>query len=141
MTQRWHAHIDHEAWENLCDGCGLCCMHKFEDEDTGEILTTNVACKLFDSETCRCKQYETRFTEVPGCLNLRQMADDEMHWLPSTCAYRLTFEGKPLPEWHHLNSGSKESVHDAGISMKDICFSELEVSEEEMVDHIIDQPL
>ena len=139
MRKRWHDHINDQEWEALCDGCGLCCMHKFEDEDTGEILSTNVACRLFDSETCRCTQYASRFEQVPDCLDLRKMSDDEMAWLPKSCAYRLTFEGKPLPDWHHLNSGSADSVHLAGISMKDICFSELEVSEEEMIHHIIDE--
>ncbi|OIP99024.1 MAG: hypothetical protein AUK35_08605 [Zetaproteobacteria bacterium CG2_30_46_52] len=134
---RWHDHINTQDWEALCDGCGLCCMHKFEDEDTGEILLTNVACKLFDDSTCRCKQYSERFAQVPDCMDIRKMSDAEMLWLPDTCAYRLTFEGKPLPFWHPLQSGNEMSVHDAGISMLNICFSEDEVPEDERMQHII----
>ena len=138
MTIRWHDHINQQDWEALCDGCGLCCMHKYEDEDTGEILNTNVACKLFDITTCRCTEYESRFRQVPDCLDLRKMSDAEMLWLPASCAYRLRFEGKPLAAWHPQISGSEETVHEAGISMSEICFSELEVPEEQMMQHIID---
>ena len=137
MTQTWHSHLDEAAWEALCDGCGKCCMHKFEDEDTGEILRTNVACKLFEQKTCRCTQYEQRFEKVPDCLDIRKLSDDEMVWLPETCAYRLTFEGKPLPQWHPLNSGNPQSVNQAGHSMSGPSISELDVAEEDLVDYIL----
>jgi len=137
MKQSWHSDINEEAWEALCDGCGKCCMHKFEDEDTGEILRTNVACKLFESKTCRCTKYEQRFELVADCLNIRHMKDEEMFWLPETCAYRLTFEGKPLPKWHPLNSGRPESVGQAGHSMSNLSISELDVEEEDIVDYIL----
>ena len=112
-------------------------MHKFEDEDTGEILNTDVACALFDANQCLCKQYEVRFEQVPDCMNIRQMTDAEIKWLPETCAYRLTFEGKPLLDWHPLNSGTSQSVIDAGISMHRRCVSELEVPENKWPEHII----
>lgn len=138
MSQRWHSHISEQDWEALCDGCGQCCMHKFEDEDTGEILNTDVACALFDSELCRCKQYDTRFEVVPSCLAIRKMSDEEMNWLPPTCAYRLKFEGKELFDWHPLNSGNIKSVWNAGVSMHGKCVSELGVSEESLVEHVIE---
>ncbi len=137
MSLLWHSHLDEAAWEALCDGCGKCCMHTFEDEDTGEILRTNIACKLFEQNTCRCTQYERRFTLVQDCLNIRNMADEEMRWLPETCAYRLTFEGKPLPAWHPLRSGDAGSVKQAGHSMAGLSVSELEVAEEDMVNYIL----
>ncbi len=137
MTKRWHDHINPQDWEALCDGCGRCCMHKFEDEDTGEILNTNVACKLFESDTCRCTQYETRFNQVPDCLDLRKMSDKEMVWLPQSCAYRLTFEGKQLPDWHHSVSKSENTVHESGQSMRHACVSELDVPAERMTEHIV----
>ena len=137
MTTRWHDHINQQEWEALCDGCGQCCMFKFEDEDTGEILSTNVACKLFELNSCRCRSYESRFKRVPNCLDLRKMSDEEMAWLPETCAYRLTFEEKPLPSWHPLLSGSKDSVIEAGVSMSGRCVSELEIPEDKLTDYII----
>lgn len=137
MKQRWHSHINDADWEALCDGCGLCCMHKFEDEDTGEILNTNVACKLFDANSCKCTQYAFRFQHVPNCLKIRDMGDDEMHWLPETCAYRLTFELKPLPSWHILVSKSKDSVHETGVSVRNACTSELDVEEEKWIEHVV----
>jgi len=133
----WHSHINEADWEALCDGCGKCCMHKFEDEDTGEILRTNVACKLFEANTCRCTKYPLRFEAVAACLDIRKLRDEEMVWLPETCAYRLTFEGKPLPTWHPLNTGEPTSVKQAGHSMSGLSVSELDVAEEELVDYIL----
>jgi len=130
------AELNDAEWETLCDGCGRCCMRKFEDEDTGEILYTSVACRLFDDKSCRCTDYAQRFARVPDCLNIRAMTPEQMHWLPSTCAYRLRFDGKPLPEWHPLISGNPESVHEASVSMRELTTPEDEVPEDEVVDYI-----
>ena len=123
-------------WEMLCDGCGQCCMHKFEDEDTAEILRTDVACRLFDLEKCACSDYASRLLKVVDCLNIRSFTEEHYRWLPETCAYRLRFEKKPLLAWHPLLSGDAKSVHQAGVSMRQRCVSENDVPEDEWVDHI-----
>ena len=105
-------------WEQLCDGCGRCCLVKLEDEDTGAIYHTSVACKLLDQQSCRCGDYPRRRRYVPDCvrLTLEKLAD--IPWLPPTCAYLLRFRGKPLPPWHPLISGDPESVSRAGVSAR-----------------------
>ena len=105
-------------WERLCDGCGRCCLVKLEDEDTGDIHFTNVACRLLDHASCRCRDYPGRQREVPDCVRLTPANVEELPWLPVTCAYRLRSEGKDLPAWHPLVSGDPESVVRAGISVR-----------------------
>jgi uncharacterized cysteine cluster protein YcgN (CxxCxxCC family) len=129
------AEMTEQEWESLCDGCGKCCLYKLEDEDTGEIFYTSVACKLLDIEQCRCTQYRERCDLVADCLNLR-IGFDQFHWLPATCAYRLLAQGEDLPAWHPLVSGSGESVHDAGVSVRGYAIPESQV--EDLTDHVIE---
>jgi len=105
-------------WEKLCDGCGRCCLIKLEDEDTGAIHHTSVACKLLDQGSCRCGDYAGRKKIVPDCVRLTLEKLSKIKWLPPTCAYRLRFEGKSLPSWHPLLSGDPDSVHRAGVSVQ-----------------------
>jgi uncharacterized cysteine cluster protein YcgN (CxxCxxCC family) len=116
-------------WESLCDGCALCCLHKLEDEDTGEIFFTDIACKLLDTSTCRCTDYRARAEKVKSCLVLKPNEPDVFAWLPGTCAYRLLADGKELPKWHPLLTGDPNSVHDAGISAMGKATSETLTSE------------
>jgi hypothetical protein len=111
-------------WESLCDGCGRCCLVKLEDEDTGRIHFTDVACKLFNGETCRCSDYRNRTKKVPDCVKLTPENVGTLNWLPKTCAYRLIDEGKPLAWWHPLVSGRAETVIEAGVSMRGQTVSE-----------------
>lgn len=111
-------------WEALCDGCGRCCLHKVEYEETGEIEQTNVACRLLDTGTARCTDYKHRKAFVPDCLRLTLKIVDRINWLPPTCAYRLRADGRPLPSWHYLLTGDREDVVRAGISVAGRVISE-----------------
>lgn len=136
------AELDEAEWESLCDGCGRCCLVKLEDEDNGRILATNVACRLFDGENCTCHDYPNRTARVPDCLQLTPALVAELRWLPPSCAYRLVHERQDLPEWHHLKTGSRETVHEVGASVKGrISGQEDEIAEDEWPDHIVDWPL
>jgi len=128
-------------WESLCDGCGKCCLAKLEDEDTGDIHWTSVACRLFDAGTCRCKDYAGRLARVPDCVRLTPQNVRELTWLPSTCAYRLLARGEDLPWWHPLVSGRPETVHEAGVSMRGrISALEDELSEvEQYFEHLLEE--
>jgi hypothetical protein len=128
-------------WEALCDGCGKCCLNKLEDEDTGEVALTRVACRLFDDGSCRCSRYETRHEYVPECIRLTvETIPQHLYWLPATCAYRLLWEGRPLFPWHPLISGDPATVHRAGVSVQGMTLSEWDVAEDDWEDHIIEEP-
>ncbi|MEL6967724.1 MAG: YcgN family cysteine cluster protein [Pseudomonadota bacterium] len=127
-----------EEWEALCDGCGRCCLNKLEDWDTGEIYFTNVACTLFDGETCRCGDYENRFETVPDCVKLKPQDMDAYPWLPPSCAYRRIHEGKALLPWHPLLSESTDTVHAAGASVRGRILSEDGIAAEDFELHLVD---
>ena len=118
------AQMSAQEWESLCDGCGLCCLVRFEDEDTGEIIPTRVHCKLFDSAACACNDYVNRKAHVPDCVKLTPGNIERLGWMPFSCAYRRLHEGKPLPRWHPLITGDPESVHAAGVSIRHQTVSE-----------------
>jgi uncharacterized cysteine cluster protein YcgN (CxxCxxCC family) len=133
------AELDRAEWEALCDGCGKCCLHKVEDETTGKVYPTNVACRLLDRETARCTNYRGRKAFVPDCIRLSAASIGSYGWLPSTCAYRLRAEGKPLPEWHYLLCGDREAVHRAGMSIRGWTVAESEAGDLEH--HLVDREL
>lgn len=131
--------LSRNEWEALCDGCGKCCLHKLEDEDTGEIMATNVACRLLDRHSCLCSSYRTRRAYVPDCIRLSRDNVERLTWLPSTCAYRLRAADEPLPEWHYLVCGDREEVHRAGMSVRGWTVGENEAGDLEH--HLIDRDL
>lgn len=131
--------LDRAQWEALCDGCGKCCVHKLEDEDTGELLATNVACRLLDRRMGRCSDYRHRHAYVSECVRLNAGNVRTIEWLPSTCAYRLRAAGERLPEWHYLVCGDPEAVHAAGQSTRGWTISEDDAGDFEH--HLVDREL
>jgi hypothetical protein len=127
-----------DEWESLCDGCGLCCLVKLEDEDSGLVFNTSVSCRRLDIETCRCTDYENRLADVAMCIQLTLENLPQLDWLPETCAYKLLYAGKSLPSWHPLISKNKNSVHEAGFSVKWFAQSEEYVHPDQLVDFVID---
>ena len=125
------AEMSAEEWESLCDGCGRCCLIRFEDEDTGEVVPTRVACRLLDGDTCQCTRYRHRKRYVPDCIKLTPQNVGELKWMPPSCAYRRIWEGKGLAAWHPLISGDPDSVVRAGISMRGQTISERELERPE----------
>ncbi|TCL76152.1 YcgN family cysteine cluster protein [Rhizobium sp. BK251] len=128
-------------WESLCDGCGLCCLNKIEEWDTGDVYFTSIRCKLLDGESCRCSSYENRWDFVPDCVQLTPETVPEIEWLPPTCAYRLVGEGRDLYWWHPLVSGDRETVHAAGISARGRTVSEEGIDLDDFEEYVVDWPL
>jgi hypothetical protein len=126
-----------DEWESLCDGCGLCCLVKIEDADTGEVFNTSASCRQLDIETCRCHDYENRLTGVPMCIQLTLENLAQLDWLPETCAYKRLNMGQLLPSWHPLITKNKNSVHEAGFSAKWFAQSEEYVHPDQLIDFVI----
>ncbi|OBZ96450.1 hypothetical protein ADU59_06390 [Pararhizobium polonicum] len=135
------AEMTNVEWESLCDGCGLCCLNKLEDWDTGEIAWTSVGCTLLDGQSCQCKDYPNRQATVPDCIQLTPHEVETLSWLPPTCGYRLVRDGLDLYWWHPLVSGDPETVHQAGISVRGRTISEDDIDVEDLEDYLVTWPL
>ncbi|MEO1120618.1 MAG: YcgN family cysteine cluster protein [Pseudomonadota bacterium] len=134
--------LSSEEWESLCDGCGKCCLLKLEDDETDRVWYTDVSCRLFDPETCRCENYQLRKQLVPQCVVLTpESVMETKNWMPRTCAYRLVAEGYDLYPWHPLISGDPNSVHLAGVSVQGWPTPEYEVAEDELVDRVVSETI
>ncbi|OJX46001.1 MAG: hypothetical protein BGO78_03705 [Chloroflexi bacterium 44-23] len=125
-------------WESLCDGCGKCCLFRLEGLEKGNYYTTNVICKLFVESTCQCGDYQNRSRLVPTCLVLTTPLVHKLDWMPLTCAYRLLANGKSLPWWHHLVSGSRDTVHEVGVSVRGKVEFEEDIDLDDLEDHVVD---
>ncbi|NLI26151.1 MAG: YcgN family cysteine cluster protein [Acetobacter sp.] len=130
--------MDRDEWESLCDQCGRCCLHKLRDDEDGTVWYTSVACRLLDTDTCRCTDYKRRQKKIPDCITLTPALLEEIDWLPPTCAYRCLSEKRPLPSWHPLKTGRQETVAEAGISAAGRCISERKA--DDLEDYIVSWP-
>lgn len=131
------AQMSDAQWESLCDGCGRCCLHKLQDADSGEIAFTDVACRLLERHSCRCRDYAHRSERVPGCISMAPGRHHAVAWLPVSCAYRRIAEGRDLAWWHPLVSGDAESVHRAGVSLRGRCVSEADVPPDDIDERLV----
>lgn len=134
------AEMTQKEWESLCDGCARCCLNKYEEDWSKKIHFTDVSCKLLDSESCRCSDYQNRAKKVPDCVQLTPEIMDDMYCLPPTCAYRVLYEGGTLSWWHPLVSGDPNTVHEAGISVRGKCVSEVDLTERQIRRRIVRWP-
>ena len=132
------AEMDRDEWEALCDGCAQCCVVKLEDADDDSIHFTDVVCHLLDIEHCRCTDYPGRSRRVPDCITLTPDNLERLPWMPYSCAYRVLAEGRKLEWWHPLVSGSADTVHEAGVSVRGKVVSETGVDDDELEAHVID---
>lgn len=128
-------------WESLCDHCAKCCLLKLEDEDDGVVYYTDVACDLLEAGTCRCSDYTQREVLMPDCVKLRPDNLQALYWMPPSCAYRLLHEGQDLPSWHHLVSGSLDTVHQQEQSVRGKFIYTKQCKEDEWEDRVVDWPL
>ncbi|MCB1622761.1 MAG: YcgN family cysteine cluster protein [Thiothrix sp.] len=146
MTRPWWKQkalqdMSRAEWESLCDHCAKCCLNKLEDEEDGTVYYTDVACDLLEAGTCRCSDYANREVRVPDCLRLTPENLDQLYWMPPGCAYRLLQEGRDLPPWHHLVSGSVSTIHEQGESVAGRFVYSHEVAEEDWQERIVEWPL
>lgn len=131
---------EHE-WESICDGCAKCCLLQLEDDSSQQLVFTDVACHLLDRHTCRCTDYQNRSERVPSCMTMnRKNVEQCAAFAPPSCAYRLLLEGKPLPEWHHLRSGSADTVHLQGRSVRGKARSEKQLGDSSLEDFVVNWP-
>jgi len=129
--------LDSQQWEALCDGCAQCCLVKLEDDKTGDVYQTAASCQLLDTDNCRCQDYTHRLQRIPECVQVTLEKPEQFEWMPETCAYRLLYEGKVLPDWHPLISGSATTVHESGISVKSYAISEEFIHPEQLEEFIV----
>ena len=131
------ASLSDSEWERLCDGCGQCCLVKLQDDESDEIFATDVVCRFLSPDSGFCNVYAERTVKKPECFVIDRGNEEHMSWLPKSCAYRLRFENKPLPDWHPLITGDRTAMDKADISVAAWCVSEQDVAEDELPERVI----
>ncbi|MCL1624164.1 YcgN family cysteine cluster protein [Moraxella sp. Tifton1] len=131
--------LNSAEWEALCDGCGVCCLVKFlDDEDAKFTEYTDVSCKLLDCNTGHCSDYANRKQHVPDCIRLTADLVAKMMWLPRHCAYKRLHLNQKLPHWHYLIAGRHR--HDQQMKKLGVqgrCISEVFLDEEQIEERVI----
>ena len=123
-------------WDELCDGCGKCCLLKLQDKN--KLYLTNIACSQINLSNCRCKNYDIRTKLVKNCISLtKRNVKKNVKWLPYTCSYKLISEKKPLPPWHHLITKDRNTVHQLGFSIKNNSTHETKIKEKNHSSYIV----
>ncbi|MBN4080222.1 YcgN family cysteine cluster protein [Beggiatoa alba] len=130
--------LSEQEWEALCDHCGRCCLIKLEDDQTNEVFYTNMICRMYDIEKGGCSCYSNRKKKIAECIVIKDSGDEIYSQLPETCAYRLRYNNKPLPDWHPLIAGDTQKMQQAGLFVKHRVVSEVSIHEEQFEEHIID---
>ena len=130
--------LNQEQWESICDGCGQCCAHKLQDEDTDEVFLTNIVCQYLDTQKCQCSVYGDRHTFVPDCIKITPENAKELSWIPETCGYKLLANGKPLPDWHPLVTGDRQSTATANMSIRNKVISEADIDIDDLEDYLVE---
>lgn len=139
-----------QEWESICDGCAKCCLHKFIDEDSAELMEegkeelhfSNIVCSLLNTKTCDCTQYKKRSELVPDCVTLTKDNLEKIDFMPPSCSYRRIREGRGLPSWHPLlHKGKKSEMHKAGMSVRGKTVFDRDVDLNQFEDYIVVWPL
>ena len=131
--------LTEKQWEQLCDRCGLCCIHKIQNQE-GEVFLTDVACKYLEITSVTCQCYYKRDKNQTLCKVLTpNNIKENLSWLPKSCAYRLRYENKSLPHWHPLLSEDSDSLRKAGIDIRDKVISENFLPEIDWEEHIVNK--
>ncbi|MFT4629804.1 MAG: putative cysteine cluster protein YcgN (CxxCxxCC family) [Arenicella sp.] len=133
--------MTHSQWESVCDGCAKCCLVQLQDEATEQLVFTNIACDLLKAGNCQCSDYANRSVKVPTCMTMTpENVEECAEFAPPSCAYRLLLQGDPLPAWHHLRSGSRDTIHETGNSVRGRIKFEREIKLDDLEDYVVDWP-